>query len=78
MNSGRTVLALTFLLTLSFCTTPIAQTGDAAARGRAAARAMSDGRFDDAATIYRDLLGAMPNDPGVLMNLGMALAMGGH
>ena len=39
---------------------------------------MQEGRFDEAARMYRDLLQALPNEPGLLMNLGMALAMGGH
>jgi predicted Zn-dependent protease len=39
---------------------------------------MKEGRFDQAASIYRELLEALPNEPGLLMNLGMALAMGGH
>ena len=33
-----------------------AQTGDPAARSRAATQAMNDGRFDDAVRIYRELL----------------------
>ncbi len=57
-----------------------AQSGDAARRSRSAdaARAMSAGRFDAAARIYRDLLQAAPDEAGLLMNLGMALAMGGR
>ena len=39
---------------------------------------MKEGRFDEAAGIYRELLKGMPEDPGLLTNLGMALAMGGH
>ena len=39
---------------------------------------MNDGRFDEAARIYQELLQALPNDPGLSMNLGMALAMGGR
>ena len=77
MTSGRTVLALTVLLTLVSCTTAIAQSGDAAASVRRAARAMDEGRFDEAANIYRNLLKGSPDEPGLLMNLGMALAMGG-
>ncbi len=50
----------------------------AAARSQAAARAMEAGRFDEAAGIYRELLKDLPNEGGLLMNLGMALAMGGH
>ena len=54
------------------------QSPDLAARSRAGTAAMSEGRFDDAARIYRELVQALPDDPGLLMNLGMALAMGGH
>jgi predicted Zn-dependent protease len=43
-----------------------------------AARAMSEHRYDDAAAGYRQLLKSAPDDPGLLANLGMALAMGGH
>ena len=39
---------------------------------------MQNGAFDQAAQMYRDLVGAVPGDAGLLMNLGMALAMGGH
>jgi predicted Zn-dependent protease len=39
---------------------------------------MENGRFDDAVRIYRELLKVRPEDAGLLMNLGMALAMGGH
>lgn len=39
---------------------------------------MEAGRFEEAVRIYRDLLQALPNEAGLLMNLGMALAMGGH
>jgi predicted Zn-dependent protease len=52
--------------------------GDLAARNKAAAQAMSDGRYDAAAGIYREMLTALPDEPGLLMNLGMALAMGSH
>jgi predicted Zn-dependent protease len=50
----------------------------ASAKAQSAAQAMSQGRFDDAARIYRDLLQSLPDEGGILMNLGMALAMGGH
>jgi predicted Zn-dependent protease len=55
-----------------------AQSADLAARSRDGSRAMQEGRFDDAARIYRELLKALPDEAGLLMNLGMALAMGGH
>ena len=47
-------------------------------RSQAAAEAMQKGAFDDAARMYQDLVRAVPGDAGLLMNLGMALAMGGH
>lgn len=56
----------------------VQQASDLATRNRAASRAMSEGRFDEAAQKYRELLQSLPDEAGLLMNLGMALAMGGH
>src|SRR5688572_279982 len=70
-------LALTLLLTLLCSASAWAQSSALATRSRAASQAMNDGRFDEAARIYRELLQTLPNDAGLLMNLGMALAMGG-
>ena len=39
---------------------------------------MQKGSFDEAARMYQELVRAVPGDAGLLMNLGMALAMGGH
>jgi tetratricopeptide (TPR) repeat protein len=39
---------------------------------------MQKGNFDGAARMYQELVRAVPGDAGLLMNLGMALAMGGH
>ena len=69
-----TILLLSVLLALA----PASQAIDLATRSRTASRAMEQGQFDEAARIYRELLQALPTDPGLLMNLGMALAMGGH
>jgi len=70
----QAVLLLALVLSLPVPT----QSADLAERSRAATRAMQDARFDEAARLYRDLLQALPNEAGLLMNLGMALAMGGH
>jgi tetratricopeptide (TPR) repeat protein len=51
-----------------------AQRDDPLARASAA---MAAGRFEEAAAIYRELLRRLPGEAGLLMNLGMALAMGG-
>ena len=74
-----TRLVCTVLL-LAMCAGPAgaAQSAELVAKGRAAAQAMNDGRFDEAAGIYRELLKAVPDEPGLLMNLGMALAMAGR
>jgi predicted Zn-dependent protease len=66
------------VLLLTCAAAAAAQADDLAVRSRTASRAMSEGRFDEAAGIYRDLLRARPDDPRLLMNLGMALAMGGR
>jgi len=71
-------LALTLCLAVALATSAAAQSPDPATRSRAAAAAMNDGRFEEAARIYRELLKTLPDEPGLLMNLGMALAMGGH
>jgi predicted Zn-dependent protease len=39
---------------------------------------MQAGQFDQAATIYAELVAALPGDAGLLMNLGMARYMSGH
>ena len=39
---------------------------------------MAANRFDEAAAIYREILQKMPDEPGIMMNLGMALAMSGQ
>lgn len=74
----RTGVALALVAALACGSTVAAQSADLAARSRAAVQAMEAGRFADAARIYQDLVQAVPNDPGLLMNLGMALAMGGR
>src|SRR5688500_16010469 len=55
-----------------------AQSAEQVRQSRAASEAMEKGRFDEAAGIYRALLQSLPDDAGLLMNLGMALAMSGH
>lgn len=80
MRTMRRVAALTLWSLLLAVTVSAAQTPSnaLAARGRQGSDAMEAGRFDDAAAIYRELVAALPNEAGLHMNLGMALAMGGH
>lgn len=39
---------------------------------------MAGGRFEEAAALYSEILRAVPNEPGMLLNLGMALSMAGR
>ncbi len=39
---------------------------------------MAEQKFEEAASIYRQLVQAVPNNPGLLLNLGMALHLAGH
>jgi tetratricopeptide (TPR) repeat protein len=66
------------LLTVLIGAAASPQSADLVKRSQAAAAAMQNGAFDQAALMYRDLVRAVPGDPGLLMNLGMALAMGGR
>jgi Flp pilus assembly protein TadD len=39
---------------------------------------MAAGKFEDAIPVYRELSRAVPDNPGLLLNLGMALQLAGH
>jgi tetratricopeptide (TPR) repeat protein len=71
-------LATALLVGLLVAADAAAQSAELAARSRAASAAMNEGRYDEAAGIYAELAKALPRDPGLLMNLGMALAMAGR
>jgi predicted Zn-dependent protease len=50
---------------------------DLPAKAQQAKEAMAAGRFDEAASLYGAVVEALPNEPGMRMNLGMALSMAG-
>lgn len=54
-----------------------AQSDELAAKSQRAKEFMAQGRFAEAIPIYRELNQAVPNNPGLLLNLGMALHMAG-
>ena len=39
---------------------------------------MAAGRFDEAAVLYAEIVRALPSEPGMLLNLGLALSMSGR
>jgi len=54
------------------------QADDLAAQAARGKELMAAGRFEDAIPIYRGLVKALPNNPGPLLNLGMALHISGQ
>jgi tetratricopeptide (TPR) repeat protein len=71
-------MLVVLFVTLGLTALSSAQQADVAAHARQAQHAMSKGRFDEAAAIYQELAQMLPSEPGILMNLGMALAMAGR
>ena len=55
-----------------------AQSEDLSAKSQRAKEFMAQGKFAEAIPIYRELNQALPNNPGLLLNLGMALHMAGY
>jgi predicted Zn-dependent protease len=55
-----------------------AQSNDLIVKSQQAKQLMAQGRFAEAIPIYRELNQALPNNPGLLLNLGMALHMTGN
>ena len=53
------------------------QSDDLAMKSQRAKEFMADGKFREAVPLYRELNQAVPNNPGLLLNLGMALHMAG-
>jgi predicted Zn-dependent protease len=75
------LLAGGLLAALVFAGTPVAaapQADDLAARAQQGKEAMAAGRFDEAARLYGAIVQALPDEPGMRLNLGMALSMAGR
>jgi tetratricopeptide (TPR) repeat protein len=54
------------------------QSEELAAQARQGREAMAAGRFDEAAALYAPIVQALPNEPGMRLNLGLALSMAGR
>src|SRR5256885_1964163 len=72
----KRALALSFTLAVAPLAV-LAQSPDLAAKSQHAKEFMAQGKFADAVPLYRELNQAVPNNPGLLLNLGMALQMAG-
>lgn len=55
-----------------------AQTDELALKSRRARELMAAGRFAEAIPIYSELVRAIPNNPGLILNLGLAQQMAGQ
>src|SRR2546423_11337651 len=72
--------AQAFLFSLVLILSPsssFGQSDDLAMKSQRAKEFMADGKFAAAVPLYRELNRAVPNNPGLLLNLGMALHMAG-
>jgi tetratricopeptide (TPR) repeat protein len=68
--------ALSFLA-VAF-TAGLARAEDLTAKSQRAKEMMAAGRFEQAIPIYKELVAAIPGNPGLLLNLGLAEHMAGH
>jgi tetratricopeptide (TPR) repeat protein len=55
-----------------------AQTDDLASESHKAKELMAQGRYEEAIPIYESLVKALPGNPGLVLNLGLAEEMAGH
>jgi tetratricopeptide (TPR) repeat protein len=72
-----TKLVLVPLLCLLLPTAQYAQSDELALKSQRAKKFMAEGKFAEAIPLYRELNQAVPHNPGLLLNLGMALHMTG-
>src|SRR5947207_2583518 len=76
----RMKAAWPLLLCIALLTEPsssLAQSEDLATESQRAKEFMAEGKFAEAIPLYSELNHALPNNPGLLLNLGMALHMAG-
>ncbi len=66
------------LLLLAFALAAWAQSPELALKSRQARDLMAAGRYADAIPIYKELVKAVPNEPRLLLNLGLAQQMAGR
>jgi tetratricopeptide (TPR) repeat protein len=73
----RRALAATAVL-LMLAGVVCAQEGELAAKSHRAKQLMAEGRYDQALQLYRQLVRALPNNPGLMTDLGLALDLAGR
>lgn len=73
---GRPGFRTALLLLISVCL--LAQSDELAQKSARIKDLMAEGRFSDAVPLCRELVRAQPSNPGLRLNLGLALYMSGH
>jgi tetratricopeptide (TPR) repeat protein len=71
-------VAVVCVFSLLACVAASGQSPELAAKAQRGKQAMAEGNFDLAAQLYAELVEAVPNNPGLLLNLGMAKHLAGH
>src|SRR5499427_10379917 len=65
------------VVSISAYSRPLPQVESLALKSQQAKQLMAEGKFQQAIPLYRELNQAVPNNPGLKLNLGMALHMAG-
>jgi len=73
-----TGLLLLYLMSIPVPATCVPQSNSLALKSQRAKELMAEGNFAQAIPLYRELNQAVPNNPGLMLNLGMALQMAGR
>ncbi|MGH9696532.1 MAG: tetratricopeptide repeat protein, partial [Bryobacteraceae bacterium] len=76
LTAGPLLSSGAFLLL--FTVAAPAQENQLALESQQAKQLMSQGRFEEAIPLYRRLVNAVPGNPGLILNLGLAQEMAGH
>ena len=75
MKAGPVLVAC--LLSILLQSSGLAQSDELALKSQRAKEFMAEGKFTESIALYRQLNQAVPNNPGLKLNLGMALHMAG-
>src|SRR5438045_8057018 len=70
-------LFIVCLVSISAYATPLPQIDGLPEKSQEARQLMAEGKFQQAIVVYRELNEALPNNPGLKLNLGMALHLAG-
>jgi len=75
MKSGQLLIVCLFSILMQ--SSGWAQSDELALKSQRAKQFMAEGNFVESIALYRELTQAVPNNPGLMLNLGMALHMAG-